>query len=132
MFSGVDVHVVSCIICDDVRTEVGGKEIVIGVYTVGISFPFVPWVSTICVWLNVIWSGEGELDLRLRILNPLNRIVGEVTGHGRAIWQGHQSTLTFRGLNFTADMEGTYDLQWETQAGGWESLRKFPVVIPKS
>lgn len=82
--------------------------------------------------MNVIWSGEGELDFQVRILNPLNRSVGETSGRGKAIWQGYQTTLTFRGLTFTAEMEGTYDLQWYTQSRGWESLRKFPIMIPKS
>ena len=129
MFGTARVDLINCVICDDVRVELGNKETIVGVYNAGISIPFVPWTMTICLWFQVIWSGEGELQLEITVLNSGNHDVGKINGKANAILQGYQSTLTFRGLSFIADMEGTYEIQWRANYGNWQSARKFPVRV---
>lgn len=123
------LDLINCVICDDVRTELWNKETIVGVYNGGISVPVLPWSMPICLWFQVIWSGEGELQLEIQILDPSNRQAGTIGGSGRAILQGNQSTLTFRALYITASMEGTYDIQWRANDGNWQSVRKFPVMV---
>lgn len=69
-----------CILCDDVRIEIGGKEILIGVYPVGVSVPFVPWMGAACLRLTGYWSGDGELSFQVRILIPLIMSQEKATG----------------------------------------------------
>lgn len=129
MFGTPRLDVINCVICDDVRTEILEKETIVGVYNAGITVPFVPWKMSICLWFQVIWSEQGEIQLEISVLNPGNREVGKTSGEARAILQGYQSTLTFRGLIITADMEGTYDIQWRADYGNWQSVRKFPISV---
>ena len=125
------LHVLSCIICDDVRVEVGGKEILIGVYSVGISIPMTPWLASGALRLTVIWSGDGDLDFRIRVLNPTQSEIGAADGTGRAIWQGFQSSITVPNLLFHFDMEGVYDIQMSKEQGPWENIHRFPVYIAR-
>ena len=111
MFGVSSLDLINCVICDDVRVELNGKETIVGVYTAGISVPFIPFSITICLWLQVIWSGEGESHIEISVLNTGNRQVGEIEGPAQVISPGYQSTLAIRGLNFNADMEGTYDIK---------------------
>ncbi len=125
------LDLINCVICDDVRAELMNKETIVGVYNAGISIPFVPWSMTICLWFQVMWSGEGELQLEITVLNPRNNEAGKTDGKANAILQGNQSTLTFRGLFITADMEGTYEIQWRADYGNWQSVRKFPINVAR-
>ena len=131
MFGSSRLDLMNCVICDDVRTELRNKETIVGVYSAGITVPFVPWQLTICLWFQVIWSGEGEMQLEIAVFNPGNHEVGKVDGKASAILQGYLSTLAFKGLLITADMEGTYDIMWRADYGDWQSVRKFIVSVER-
>lgn len=126
------LDIINCVICDDVRTEISNKETIVGVYNSGISVPFVPWSMPICLWFQVIWSGDGEMQFEISVLNPSNHEVGKIGGKVRAILQGSLSTIAFRGLFIAADMEGTYDIKWRADYGAWQSVRKFIVSVVRS
>jgi hypothetical protein len=121
------IKIIHCVLCDDVRIELGYKEIIIGVYSGGITVPMLPWTGLLCAWLTVIWSGEGTLDLEIRVLDPTQQSVGTVSGSGTAILVGAESTLTLRGLIIQIEMEGYYTIQWRVAGGVWASLRQLPI-----
>jgi hypothetical protein len=79
-----DYIVASVIICDDVRKEVTGKDILIGVYGSHILVPSLPVQLPVAIWLEVIPNATGhfQLDARLRIPgSPLEmriRLMAEV------------------------------------------------------
>jgi len=123
------VHLVHCVVCDDVRTEILSKETIVGVYSAGITIPDVPWVIMLCLWMTVIWSGDGELPIEIRVLNPRHSQVAEQRGVGRAVFQGLESTITFRNLFITMEMGGVYTFQWRAGDGDWEMARQLPVYV---
>jgi hypothetical protein len=129
MPQGPSVHLVHCVICDDVRTEILSKETIVGIYGAGILVPAIPWAAMLCLWLTVIWSGDGETPIEIRVLDPRHAQVGDQKGLGRAIHQGLESTITFRNLFFTVEMEGIYTFQWRTKNGEWETVRQLPVYV---
>jgi len=130
---GPSLKVTHCLICDDVRWEVANKETVVGIYTSGVAIPSVPWVFYASIWMNVIWSGHGEADIEIRALDPQHIQVGETGGHATAFHQGTESSLTFRGLAFSIESEGTYTIQWRMGPGGtWQTMKTFPIVIPEA
>lgn len=121
-----------CLICDDVRMELGYKESLIGVYTSGISIRTVPWLGFICVWMSVIWSGEGDADLEVRVIDPRLESIGITRGRGHAVQQGRESSITFRNLMFTIESEGTHMIQWRIADGDWQTIKSFPVAMLRS
>ncbi len=128
MAQGANVTIRYCVVCDDVRLEVSTKEILIGVYTAGMRVPSLPFIANICLWLMVVWEGDGALNIEVRILNPRGNQLCQTNGFGRAIFQGRDTSLVFRGLIFSIEMEGEYDIQWRVAGRQWESIRKFPVM----
>ena len=124
-------HLVHCVVCDDVRTEIGNKETIVGVYS-GMTAPFVPWYSTLCLWLTIIWSGDGTVNVEVRVLDPARATASEQRGTARALWQGLESTLTFRGMMWQIPMEGVYEIQWRLNDGAWETIRQFPVYLART
>lgn len=132
MINVASVRVVHCVVCDDVRLEIGNKETIVGAYTAGMTVPHVPWSANVCLWITVIWSGEGELSVEIRVLNPRHQQVATTRGAARAIWQGNESSLTFRGIVFSVEMEGIYGIQWRVGGRDWEPIRQFPVYIARA
>jgi len=123
------IQVVHCVVCDDVRTEINSKETIVGVYSAGMIAPVLPWQALVCIWMTVIWSGDGNLNLEVRILNPRQDQVGLVSGTAQAMWIGMESALTFRGLALQIGMEGVYTIQWRPAGGNWDTIRQFPIYL---
>jgi hypothetical protein len=126
------LKVVYCLMCDDVRLEVYNKETIVGVYATGISLPSLPWFIYVCVWMAVIWSGEGEVGLEVRILDPKFTEIGQTQGRAHAAQQGRESSLTFRGVIFTVETEGIHTIQWRAANGGWETIKSIPIALARS
>jgi hypothetical protein len=118
-----------CVLCDDVRSETTGKEILIGVYPVGITIPSMPWFVIISVWLRGAWSGEGEAQILVRIKNPKGIEVGRVSGLGKSVWRGFISSITLPGLAFQADMDGNYEVEVQIDGGEWKHILQFPIYF---
>ncbi len=125
-------HMVHCVVCDDVRAEIANKETIVGVYTAGMTAPFVPWWATLCLWLTVMWSGDGSVIVEVRVLDPARATASEQQGTAQALWQGHESTLTFKGMIWQVNMEGVYEIQWRLNGGTWETIRQFPVYLART
>lgn len=132
MYQPPSLKVIYCLICDDVRLEVGFKESLIGVYTTGISVPALPWRGSACVWMSVIWSGEGALDLDVRLVDPKFVPIGTTRGRARAIQHGRESSLSFRNLLFEINTEGTHIVQWCADGSDWETIKSFPVGLTRT
>jgi hypothetical protein len=129
---GPTISIRHCVLCDDVRLEVGGKETIVGVYTAGMTVPTIPWIGLVSVWMAVIWSGDGQLELEVRVSDPTNQVIGSVGGLGTSVWQGIESTLTFRGLTLNVEREGILNIEWRMGRGGWQQIRQFPVFLFRS
>jgi hypothetical protein len=120
------------VLCDDVRAEIGGKETIVGVYTAGMIVPMIPWFGLVCIWMAVIWSGDGQLELEVRVTDPTNEVIGSIGGTGTAVWQGIESTLTFRGLTLQLEREGILNIEWRSGNSNWQRIRQFPVYLLRS
>ncbi len=58
------------LVCDDVRQEINGKDILIGVYTNWITVPSLPTNLVLSFWLHYSFVGIGEVPLEFRLLGP--------------------------------------------------------------
>jgi hypothetical protein len=124
----ISVKVLYCLICDDIRMEVNGKEFLIGVYTGGIRVPAVPFTATFCLWFVVAWAGEGATTVSARILGPRGNQLWMHSGTARVISPGLESSYTFRGALISVEEPGCYEIQWRMADEEWMSIRKFAIV----
>ncbi len=102
-------HLVYCIVCDDVRLEVGNKISLMGVF----ENLFVPTFPAMLFKLAVVnhWEGEGEFETQVRLLYP-DRGDFAVSMPSRFVIdrQGYADNITFF-TNLTFDRAGTYTVQ---------------------
>jgi hypothetical protein len=82
-----DLSVTAAIICDDVRKEAGGKDILIGVYGGGVLVPSFPCPIQFAIWIELAPQPIGRLEVDLQARFPGNpmglgiRFVAEVSGN---------------------------------------------------
>ena len=117
--SSQDMKILSALICDDVRREDNGKEILIGVYSGSIAIPTIPANITLTAWINMEIHGPCEFDFEIRVLDPSDRQVV----HGKlhvASSEVHDFTSTvLPPFPINADKEGW--LPWIASLSGLES-----------
>ncbi|MGH7046928.1 MAG: DUF6941 family protein [Stellaceae bacterium] len=120
------------IFCDDIRREISGKDILIGVYGGDIRVPSLPISVILAVWMAFEKEGVGKLSIEFRALGP----DGEPLGYGSTtvdIIDDDTSDGTFRfpGLSTVLRKSGEITFQIKQHDEPWQTVRKIPVkVIP--
>lgn len=113
------------VICDDIRREVTGKDLLIGVYTGDIVLQAFPNWFNASIWLEVSFAeaGQYELDLRLSLTDkpPTQfklKAAVSAPGHSAAVVQG---------LQIWAESEG--ELLLEVRDGEeWKVVKRKKVL----
>ena len=69
------------VICDQVRQEVNGKLIIIGVYPYNIELSAFPHRIALSMWMQIAadWKDSRKLDIRIRDEDGVDRVRGEVS-----------------------------------------------------
>ncbi len=64
------INIDNAIACDDIRQEVNGKFILIGVYSGDVILPFIPVTLPISFWMMAHPSKEGNYHIQFRLTLP--------------------------------------------------------------
>lgn len=70
---------VSVIVCDDIRQEISGKQILIGVYSEDIIVQSLPTTLTLCFWIQVLRKNSYGGNAKIRVTDPSGNISGEMS-----------------------------------------------------
>lgn len=112
------------LICDDVRKEINGKEIIIGLYTGDILVNSVPFVLGLVVWIEYFPSHIGVNSLNVRL-----NYAGKTFISGTAVIDAQTITphsVVLPNLILQGDVAG--DLEIEMQEGEeWKLLKRKTV-----
>ena len=65
-----DPKIETVLVCDDVRRELSGKDILIGVYSGGIGIPTLPAQMNVAFWITLRAPAPGTFTLSLRVNLP--------------------------------------------------------------
>jgi len=63
----VPLEITNCIVCDDVRREITGKDIIIGVYSGDIIVGTLPFVLNLALWIECRIISKNPFGLRIRV-----------------------------------------------------------------
>lgn len=123
------------IICDDVRREPNGKEILIGVYSGDILVPEVPTGLLLFVWINILANEPIDAKGKIRVQLPgsaKNAI--EIDASFGAKNKGDVASVTIPNLPIQIDKEGILKVSWRIDDGRWKELisKKIRVKQPMS
>lgn len=132
MVAAATFRTLHCLVCDDVRQEAANKETIVGVYTAGIVIPQLPYSLMLSFWLAVIWSGDGQLGIEFRVIDPVREVRGYTNGTAQSVWPGHESSLAFRHLLVDVRSEGAYEVQVRSFVTEWETVRRLPIHLARS
>ena len=97
--------VTSVVLCDDIRKEMNGKDILIGVYSGIIQVSSYPMVLNGAVWVEIEPECVGEMAVKLKIETPSGNLPIDFD----AKWQIDQldtSVLALGGLPLSLERDG--------------------------
>jgi hypothetical protein len=126
--SDTQPRVLAALVCDDVRREDNGKEILIGIYPGSILVPKFPATMVLSFWLYLQPHQAGELHLEFRVTGAEQGFayMDGVVEFGDSDEPG---SLTFPKIPLRLGTECLLEFQWRLAGGEWEVLAKKHVRI---
>lgn len=123
------IEIVSALICDDVRREANGKEIIIGVYGSAVYVPTIPSAIALAVWTRLRFLKAEEVRIEVRcigdqdhqLLPTLKAIIAlppDVT---------EPATVVFGPAIINIQNPGNIVFQWRPENGQWNVLASIKV-----
>lgn len=120
------VHVVAAVVCDDVRKEANGKDILIGVYsgTIAVHELPSPPVSLRC-WIALSTSEAGRFNLKFRARNHSMKEIFQ-SSIGFTVQEkkekGTGSISVGPILYSLTDPEGSLTIEYAEEKGSWTTI----------
>jgi hypothetical protein len=113
---------VAALVCDDVRNEVSGKEILIGVFADNVFVGVLPANLIVSLYLRVRFGRSDLSPVKFRVLAPSGiQVTPEASLSLPAPPDLDTVTaVVIRGINFQAQAEGRYEFQWQPPGQEWE------------
>ena len=125
-----NLEIKSAVACDDIRQEVNGKFLLIGVYGAEIAVPQLPVDFVLSYWILVIPKDLMEHVLELRLINEANVVLigGKFQFKARDLKPG---LMPFSGMVFQAQSEGVIRFQLRESGvdEAWETVHEIPIVV---
>jgi hypothetical protein len=109
-----DYQVRSVIVCDDVRREGNGKELLIGVYPSAITLPAIPTVMpALCVRMEVVAKKLRYKIASCAIFGPDKKQIVKIDGPDPVfVNTDFPAALGFQFTNFPASLAGEYEIHF--------------------
>lgn len=127
--SSQDMKILSALICDDVRREDNGKEILIGVYSGSILIPTIPANIMLTAWINMEVHGPCEFDFEIRVLDPSDRQIAHGKVHVASSEAHDLSSMALPRFPINAEKEGWLKIQSRKNGGRWRNIIKRRITI---
>ena len=126
MTDGCRLRVRYVLICDDLRTEDNGKQILIGVYTGGILFSKFPAQHVITVWCDVEQPEAGKIPLQLKVsFGKKDLFVAQVDMEVHT--PAPTAVFAFK-IPVRVESVGTLRFQMRQHADDWQDLKEIEVL----
>lgn len=129
----MQAEISSVIICDDVRKEVSGKDILIGVFSGGISVPAYPAVLRTALWIEIEPQHVGVINCELKIETPSGNPPFEM-GFDLEVIEVGTAVFVMNGIPLALEKDGHVVVTAKLGDGDWREVKRKPVVrqIPQT
>lgn len=108
----------SILFCDDVRKEVTGKYIIIGVYTADVTVNQYPVDFLLSLWVELEFEELGSYEIDMRIISPSGNPPVEVNFTAN-INHGRISSVAIRALPIRLERDGEIEVVVKNSSGIW-------------
>ena len=122
--SAPEVKILSAVVCDDVRVENNGKELLIGVYSGAITVHLLPSLPLpLRCWVNLVMEGPCKINLQFRATDHDNIELyksGLETGTDDEVGMG---SIPLGPIIYTLrDPEGSLSIDYKEEDGEWTNI----------
>lgn len=118
-------EIVNALVCEDVRREVNGKEILIGVYGNAIVVPSFPVDLNLMFWFQAR-APQGDHELRLRIANMSDAVFLEASMNAHVEAPDELASLAV-GTVIQAQGETAIRFQGRGSDSDWTTIVEIPI-----
>jgi hypothetical protein len=117
------------LVCDDIRTEDNGKQILIGVYTGNILLNEFPASLLLSFWIDVNQPVAGQVPFQIRcFITGQSEPVFHIQGTGESSLPSPHAQISLRGvpLKVTRD-DSVLRVELKQYEGEWEEIRTIDI-----
>ncbi len=120
---------VCALVCDDVRNELSGKEILIGVFADNVYVGVLPANMVVSLYLRVRFAQTDPSVIKFRVLAPGGI---QVTPEAPIAFSAPAdletiASLVIRGIMFQPQAEGRYEFQWQPPEQDWGTVTSLHI-----
>ncbi len=112
----------SAVVCDEIRREKDGKDIIIGAYGGDILVDIFPIVLALSLWISLETSGVGDTKADIRIANSEKKVLAEIKGIVTVEECYQRSSLFSPKVRFQVDKSTELRFQLRIGEGRWKTV----------
>jgi len=118
----------TALLCDDVRREISGKDIIIGVYGDEAIVPNFPVFMMFSLYLRVRFLEQGMFPTEFRVLGPSGQpLTANVKAPMMTTAANRIAMVHIAGLPIQVQSAGEVQFQWHPPGGEWETIQTLKV-----
>ncbi len=120
---------VAALVCDDVRREISGKEILIGVYAHNVYVSLIPVNLIVTLYMRALFAQRESYNINFRVLGPSGIQVTPEVSLTFPPPPDFESAfpIVLGGISFQAQTEGKYEFQWQPPGQEWETATSLHI-----
>jgi len=122
------IVVQSALICEDIRFEINGKHILVGVYSSDIGVSQFPTRMSLCSWVQFYSKIAGDVQIGIRVITPKEIDVFNMTGTARFQQEETVATILIPNFDFEIQQEGDFLIQLKENDNEWRNILSLPIL----
>lgn len=116
------------LLCDDVRREVTGKDILIGVYSDDITVTSLPATLIFSLFIRAIFPEKNKIyQIEFRVLGSAGQQLTPLIKASINSQNTLRSSVIFGGIPLNIQSEGKVQFQWRPEGTEWSTLVEIEV-----
>jgi hypothetical protein len=128
----MSINIKSALVCDDIRQEVSGKFLLIGVYTNEINFKNIPTNFSAQFWVEAEpWINDGDMEFEIRIDVPGKKAVRQ-NSLSMAVKREDLANIIVRAAGLPIKKEGYLTFWIKKKGGRWQKLLSTKIGLLNS
>lgn len=124
------IRFLTAIVCDDLRREDNGKELLIGVYSGSILVGAFPQVLVLCFWVPLMIPASGKYEFEFRMRNTDGGLVNQTPAiEVESLHANMDASIGLGQIPFHIPRAGNIILEGRYRRGGWEVIKSIAVDL---
>lgn len=120
--SQLTIKPLSGVVCDEVRREKDGKDIIIGAYGGDLLIDSFPLGLALSLWISLETSGTGATKFSIRVVNSEKKVLAQMDGEAMVEERYKKSSLFTPKIRIQVDKSTELRFQLRIGEGRWKTV----------